>query len=335
VRAAVVRPGGALAVEERPTPQPGPGEVRVRLSACGICGTDLHFQRGGLWPPGRTPGHEMAGRVELVGEGVEGWRPGDPVAVEPLQACGRCPSCLQGRGATCPELQVFGIHRDGGMAELVCVPAGRLFGVPADLAPPLAALAEPMAVAVHGLRRVELEPGQQVLVLGAGSIGLLCVAAARALGAGEVWLSARHPHQAVLGEALGATRVLGEDEIPPECADLVVETVGGGADTLMQACHAVRRGGRISVVGVFMGRVEIDGLSLFLKENTLSWSNCYVHPHEGADFETAIELISSRRDALAELTRHVVPLAEIDRAFEVASDKMSGAVKVTVLPEAQ
>jgi threonine dehydrogenase-like Zn-dependent dehydrogenase len=191
-----------------------------------------------------------------------------------------------------------------------------------------------MAVAVHGLRRALLEPGQQVLVLGAGSIGLLSVAAARALGAGEVWLSARHPHQAALGEELGASRVLREDEIPPECADLVVETVGAGADTLIQAGHAVRRGGRISVVGVFMGRIEIDALPLFLKENTLAWSNCYLHPHVGADFETAIELISSRRDALAGVTRHRVPLAEIDRAFQIASDKKAGAVKVTVLPEA-
>lgn len=330
----MARSGGALCVEERPLPEPGPGEVRVRLRACGICGTDLHFRRAGLWPPGRTPGHEMAGAVDALGAGAQGWRPGDAVAVEPLQSCGRCDSCRQGRGATCPELQVFGIHRDGGMAEYVCVPAGRLFAVPADLPPRLAALAEPMAVAVHGLRRGRLEAGQRVLVLGAGSIGLLSVAAARALGAGEVWLTARHPRQAALGERLGAARVLGEEETPSECADLVVETVGAGADTLIQAGRCARRGGVISVVGVFMGRVEIEALPLFLKENTLTWSNCYLHAHEGADFETAIGLISERREALAGVTSHGVPLEEIDRAFQIASDKKSGAVKVTVLPEA-
>jgi L-iditol 2-dehydrogenase len=334
VRAAVVRGREQLGVEERPVPEPGPGEVRVQLRACGICGTDLHFYHGGLYPTGTTPGHEMAGTVDALGPGVEGWRHGDAVAVEPLHSCGSCPSCRAGRDATCPDGQIFGIHRDGGMAESVCVPARRLFAVPTDLDPQLAALSEPMAVVVHGLRRGALEPGQRVLVLGAGSIGLLAVVAARALGADDVWLSARHPHQAKLGERLGASRVLAEDETPPECADLVVETVGGSADTLLQAGAAVRRGGVVSVVGVFMGQVTIDALPLFLKENTLAWSNCYVHPHEGADFQTAVELVSAQRAALAALTSHGVPLDEIDRAFQIASDKRAGAIKVTVLPEA-
>jgi threonine dehydrogenase-like Zn-dependent dehydrogenase len=334
MRAAVARGREQLAVDERPVPEPGPGEVRVRLRACGICGTDLHFWRAGLWPPGTTPGHEMSGAVDVLGADVADWRPGDAVAVEPLDSCGACPSCSVGRDATCRDARVFGIHRAGGMAEYVCVPARRLFAVPADLEPRLAALAEPMAVVVHGLRRAGLEPGQRVLVLGAGSIGLLAVVAARALGAGEVWLSARHPHQARVGERLGAVRVLAEDETPPECADLVLETVGGSADTLIRAGTAVRRGGVISVVGVFMGQVTIEALPLFLKENTLAWSNCYVHPREGADFGTAVDLVSRERAALADVASHGIPLDEIDRAFRVASDKRAGAIKVTVLLEA-
>ena len=96
----------------------------------------------------------------------------------------------------------------------------------------------------------------------------------------------------------------------------------------------MRRGGTISVVGVFMDRIGIDALPLFIKENTLAWSNCYVHPHQGADFEAAVELVSSQRGALAEVASHGVPLDEADRAFRIASDKTSGAIKVTVLPEA-
>jgi threonine dehydrogenase-like Zn-dependent dehydrogenase len=337
----VARGAGQLQIEALPVPEPAPGEVRVRLRACGICGTDLHFFRGSLWAPGCTPGHEMMGDVDAPGDAVEDLRPGDPVAIEPLRSCGSCPSCRVGRFATCPELQVYGIHRAGGFAEYVSVPAQRLFPVPPDLDPRLAALTEPMAVALHGLRRGELEAGQRVLVLGAGSIGLLTVAAARALGAGEVWLTARHPHQSRLGAELGAARVLREEEASPVAldalgkeapVDLVVETVGGSADTLLQAGAAVRPGGAISVVGVFMGKVTIDALPLFVKENSLVWSNCYVHPHEGADFEDAVELVSTRRDALAVLATHAVPLDEIDRAFALASDKKAGAVKVTVLP---
>ncbi len=334
MRAAVARGPGRIELEERPLPQPAAGEARLRLRGCGICGTDLHFHGAGLWPPGTTPGHEMTGVVDALGEGVTGWQRGDSVVVEPLRACGSCPSCRAGRPAICPQLQVLGIHCAGGMAEYACVPAARLFGVPADLDPRLAALAEPMAVAVHGLRRGALEAGQRVLVLGAGSIGLLTVAAARALGAGEVWLTARHPHQAQVGERLGASRVLKEDDVPAECADLVVESVGGSADTLDRAAHAVARGGAVSVVGVFMGPVTLQALPLFVKESTLAWSNCYWHPHEGADFETAVELVSARRAALADVATHAVPLAEIDRAFQLASDKRAGVIKVTVVEEA-
>lgn len=344
MQAAVTRGKHQIELERLPIPEPGPGEVRVRVRACGVCGTDLHLFGSGFFAPGTTPGHEMAGEVDALGDGVEGPKPGDLVAVEPLHSCGTCRTCRQGLDAICRETQVHGIHRPGGFAEYVTVPARRLFPVPPTLDPALAALTEPMAVVVHGLRRGALSPGQRVLVLGAGSVGLLAVAAARALGAGEVWLTARHPHQAKLGEHLGATRVLTEaeasaaelDRLGREAPiDLVVETVGGDADTLNAAAAAVCPGGTVSVVGIFMGPVTLHALPLLMKESTLAWSNCYAHPHEGhagADFETAVEIVAARRDALAEMNTHGVPLDEIERAFAVASDKKGGTVKVTVLP---
>jgi S-(hydroxymethyl)glutathione dehydrogenase/alcohol dehydrogenase len=114
--------------------------------------------------------------------------------------------------------------------------------------------------------------------------------------------------------------------------DLVVETVGGTADTLSLAAAAVRPGGTISVLGIFLGKVTFDPLPLFLKENTLTWSNCYSRPAEGADFEIAVEIVGRRRDELAEITTHQVPLDDVARAFALADDKKSGVVKVTVLP---
>ena len=344
MQAAVTRGRHQIELERLPIPEPGPGEVRVRVRACGVCGTDLHLFGSGFFAPGTTPGHEMAGEVDALGDGVEGPKPGDLVAIEPLHACGTCRTCRAGLDAICREIQVHGIHRPGGFAEYLTVPARRLFPVPADLDPTVAALTEPMAVVVHGLRRGNLAEGQRVLVLGAGSVGLLAVVAARALGAGDVWLTARHPHQAKLGEHLGATRVLSEaeastvelDRLGKEAPiDLVIETVGGSADTLNAAAAAVCPGGTISVVGVFMGRVTLDALPLFMKESTLAWSNCYTHPHEGhtgADFETAVEIVASRRDVLAEMNTHGLPLEQVERAFAVASDKKSGAIKVTVLP---
>jgi threonine dehydrogenase-like Zn-dependent dehydrogenase len=338
MRGAVVCDGSPR-IQRLPRPEPAPGEALVRLRACGICGTDLHFHQMGFWPDGHRPGHEMFGEVEALGDGASGVSVGDPVAIEPISACGRCEPCRAGRGNICPQAKLFGIHLPGGFAEAIALPAERLFRVPRDLSPELAALAEPTAVAIHGLRRGGLSTDQRVLVLGAGTIGLLCVAAARAAGAGEVWLSARHEHQREIGAALGAERVLSEAEATPLALagaggeapiDLVVETVGGAADTLHAAAAAVRPGGAISVLGVFMGDVPVPAFPMLVKEGTLTWSNCYERTGGGADFADAVALLSAERSALAAVTTHSLPLAEVERAFAIAHDKRAGAVKVTL-----
>ena len=342
MRAAVARGGREIGVESVPLPDPGAGEVRVRVGACGICGTDLHLFQGGLMAPGLTPGHEIAGRIDAVGSGVSGLAAGDSVAIEPLASCGECPSCRAGRDSICPDGQIFGLHKSGGLAEFLVVPERRIFPVPSDLDPALAALAEPTAVVVHGLRRGNFEAGQRVLVVGAGSIGLLAALAARAMGASEVVLTARHPHQAELGRALGAGRVLGEREANASAlaelgrrtpVDLAVETVGGRADTLSACAAAIRPGGTISVLGVFMGPVGVETMPLLQKEGTLAWSNCYARGETRADFDDAIALLDAQRETLARLVTHRVALGEIAQAFALASDKKAGVVKVSVLPD--
>jgi threonine dehydrogenase-like Zn-dependent dehydrogenase len=252
--------------------------------------------------------------------------------------------CRAGRDSICPQLKILGVHESGGMADYVVAPARRLFRAPADLAPAVAALTEPVAVVLHGLRRGSFAPGQRVLVLGAGTVGLLAVLAARAFGASEVLLTARHAHQAELGRALGATRVLGEAEATPGAlaklarktpADLVVETVGGTADTLRAAGAALAPGGMVSVLGVFLAAATIDPYPLFMKEGTLAWSNCYARAAQGhprADFDDAVALVGAERERLARLLTHSVPLADTPRGFALAGDKKAGTVKVTVLP---
>lgn len=342
MRVAATRAGGGLALESRALPEPEPGQARVRLLACGICGTDLHFHHAGLWAPGHVPGHEMFGEVDALGEGAAGVAIGDRVAVEPILACGRCELCRAGRGNVCPETRLYGIHLPGGFADAICVPSERLFPVADAVPPEIAALAEPVAVAIHGVRRGGVAEGQRVLVLGAGSIGLLSVLAAKAAGAGEVWVSARHSHQAELGRALGADRVLREEECEPGALaglageapiDCVVETVGGSADTLRAAALAMRPGGTVSVLGVFLGDVALPSLPLLVKEGTLRWSNCYQHTGTGSDFADAVALLTAEREALAALATASVGLDEISRGFEIASDKKAGAVKVTVRPQ--
>jgi len=341
VRAAAARGRQALGVEERPLPEPGSGEARVRLEACGICGSDLHFYHADLWQPGHTPGHEMVGRVEALGPDTAGCglREGQRVAVEPLLACGDCEACRAGRYNVCRQLRLQGVQAPGGLCEALAAPTPRLHPVAEDLDPAVAALTEPVAVAVHGLRRGRFEPGQRVLILGAGAVGLVTAIAARALGAGEVWISARHAHQAERCRALGATRVLREEEAGHDALlalaretdfHLVVESVGGSADTVRDACAAVAPGGTISVLGVFLGPVAVDPLWLLMREGTLAWSNCYDAPGGRADFADAARLVEDERERLAPLVTHRRPLAEVDDAFRLAADKSSGAVKVSV-----
>jgi threonine dehydrogenase-like Zn-dependent dehydrogenase len=155
-----------------------------------------------------------------------------------------------------------------------------------------------------------------------------------------VWVSARHPHQAELARALGATRVLAEREASLEGLaalrsevdfDCVLETVGGGADTLPLAAAAVAPGGTISVLGMFTLPIELQPMPLFLKEATLAWSNCYQQGQAGADFAEAVRLVETHADQLAPLATHQIPLEEIETGFALAGDRAAGAVKVSVL----
>ncbi len=340
MRAAMARTKHDLTVEDVPLPEPGAGEVRIRVEACGLCGTDLHLRAGGF-ATGHTPGHEIAGVVDRIGPEVRGVAEGARVAVEPLLSCGACGPCRSGRDNICAELKLLGVHRAGGFAEFVLAPARRLFPVPADLGPRLAALAEPVAVVVNGLRRGAFTPEKRVLVLGAGTIGLLAVLAARAGGAREVWLSARHAHQAALGRDFGATRILGEEEASlrglmalgrKEPADLVIETIGGTADSVRGAGWALAPGGAVSVLGVFTAPIVVDGYPLLVREGTLAFSNCYARDRGRADFEEAIALLGAERERLARLLTHAIPLERIADAYAAAADKKAGAVKVTVVP---
>lgn len=345
MRAACLSPqrAGAHSFEVRqvPRPEPGPGEIRIAVEACGICGSDLHLLGMGFFAPGMTPGHEAAGVVDALGAGVTGWQTGAHVAVEPMRGCGRCAECQRGMYSICRDARLHGVQLPGGLAEFLVVPADRVHAVPAGLEWSLAALAEPMAVVVHALARGGLVRGARVLVLGAGSVGLLTLVAARRLGAGEVWITARHPHQAELARSLGATRVLGAAEADSVALDrigrdapidLVVETVGGSADTLGAAITAARPGGVVSVVGLFLAPITLSPWPLLMKELTLAWSYCYGRTETGSDFARAIEVIAAERDVLAPLVTHRFTLGEIGRAFEVAGDRRGGAVKISIRP---
>ena len=237
-----------IEITQKTPAAPGPGQVQLAVGSAGICGSDLHFYRG-QFParPGITPGHEFAGTVTAVGAGVKHVREGDLVGIEPLLRCGICPFCVSGDYHVCGERGLVGENADGGMSELATVPAETAFKAPRGLDAEAAALAEPLACSVHGFNKVKLRGHETVFIVGAGTIGLTGVLAARACGA-KVIVLARHPHQQDAAHRLGATEVVGDDEAGVErmkelarlqAIDVAVETVGGDG---RYAPHGAARG---------------------------------------------------------------------------------------------
>ena len=318
-------------------PEPAPGWVRVAVTAVGICGTDLHIYGGMLGDvSGLQPGHEVAGVIDAIGDGVM-LATGTKVALEPITACGHCFQCGTGHRNRCPEHRLFGVTARGGMTEFMSVPAECLHPLPADLNDNVAALAEPMAVCVRGVRLGGVGLGDRVAVLGAGSIGALSVLAAREAGAGEIFVTARYPHQAALAQALGATRVFATIEQMTEALgtasmDVVIETVGGRANSLTEAVNVAGRGATIAMLGVFEGSPGIPGLTFAERELTLVGSYCYARAARVGDFALATSLLSKYRTELPELVTHRFKLDQVASAYAAAGDKKSGSIKVQIEP---
>jgi L-iditol 2-dehydrogenase len=341
VRAAFCSQPGEVVVRDVDDLVPGEGEAVVRVVACGICGSDLHWYNGTGVPPAVCPGHEIVGEVAAVGS-AGGVREGDRVAIEPLRACRRCERCLRGDYHLCGKLRILGLSDDGGLADQVIAPLESLFVLPAGLPVRDAVLTEPLAVAVHAARIGGVDAGtDRVLVLGAGSIGLLSVVAARAMGAGEILVTARHPHQADAARRLGADRVFSTDDegraALAEAAretdiDVVLETVGGEARTLQQGIFAVGPGGTVVVLGVFTKDPSFPALVALAKEVRVIGSMVYNRSGGVADFERTLDILADRREVLVPLITHRFSLADVDRAFQTAADKSTGAVKVVIEP---
>lgn len=331
MRRAVWTDEGLEIVPDEPGPLPE-GWVRLRVEACGICGSDLHFWQGHLRRPlGTSPGHELAGTVVDGPAGLPDVR----YAASPNVHCGACAFCRSGRSNLCGQAGPgLGLGRHGGLAELIDAPLANLAPIPDGVDPVTASLTEPLAVTVRGVGLARVEPDHRVLVLGAGTIGLCAALVARDRAA-EVAITARHPHQRAAAERLGVT-VLGEGDAllwgKEHRPEVVVESVGGAADTLSDAIRVVGRGGTIVVLGTFGEPKAVDLQRLMMKEVALQGSFCYGGGDREPEFATAARLTGRFADELAGLTTHQLPLDDIATAFDIAGDKSTGAIKVSLLP---
>lgn len=340
MRAAGCNAPGKLFVHDVPVPEPGPGEVLLKVSRCGICGSDLHWYHGGIPIPNVCPGHEISAVVADVGAGVTTVKAGDRVAVEGIRVCGTCDYCRSSDYQRCRMNQMIGLTVPGGFAEYLVTTPRHAFAIPKMVDDETAQLTEPLAVSVHALRLAGLEMGQRVLVLGAGTIGLTAIAAAKAGGAGEIVCTARRPQQKTAAMALGASLVFdpaNSGELMSWCfehpVDVVVETVGDPSSSLGDAVNCVRPGGTIAVLGVFMQQPQLNALFLMMKEVKIVGSLCYGASGSRADFEIALDILARHGELMREqMITHRFPLERIGEGFEAANDKSSGSIKVSIAP---
>jgi L-idonate 5-dehydrogenase len=339
MRAIVLHTPGDLRVEEQAVPVPGPGEVLVRIERGGICGSDLHYFRHGGFGTVRmkapmTLGHEIAGRVAALGPGVEGPVVGTVVVVNPANPCGHCAFCREGQPIHCTDMRFLGSamrtpHVQGGFSDyLVCRAANAVPLRSGDVA--AGAFAEPLAVCLHAVAQVPVY-GRRVLVMGAGPIGVLLVAAARFAGAREIVVVDIKDEPLAYARSIGADLTINTARDPDRAEafaagkgyfDVVFEAAGQGS-TVVDALRYARP--RATLVTVGQGAMAELPVSLVVtKELVLRGSFRF-----DMEFALAVELIGERRIDLAPLLSHTVPVAEAEHAFSLAGDK-SRSMKVQI-----
>jgi 2-desacetyl-2-hydroxyethyl bacteriochlorophyllide A dehydrogenase len=337
MRALVYTDWDQLQVCDVPEPICAPGEVIVRVAACGICGSELgsFAHRSPRRPPPLVMGHEFSGTIAAVGEGVTGIEVGDRVVVNSLVHCGACDLCRRDLSHLCRHRQVFGMHRPGAFAERVAAPARVVYPLPENVSFADGALAEPLANALHVFSLVRGPAPEQVLIFGAGTIGLMCLQAARVAGARRVVVTDTHPQRRRIALSLGAGEALDPRAIPiSEWAidasaggfDLAIDAVGA-AETKRDAVRSVRPGGEAVWIGLHEDESPFHSYDLILSERRLTGS----YGATEADLRRAIDWLLAGKIR----TEGWLELFELERgaaAFRAALGQKLAGAKAMICP---
>lgn len=327
-----------IVVERRENPVPAVGEVVVRVTATGICGSDIHGYTGenGRRHPGQVMGHETVGRVAAVGQGVE-IPIGSVVTVNPVIACGRCAACQAGAEQSCPRRRVIGVAPDivSAFAELLVAPAANVVELPATMPEEYGALVEPLAVGYHAALRGGCVATDRVAVIGGGPIGQACVLAAQRLGATSIVVSEPAQRRRDLIAALGARTVdpteghvgAAVTEALGQPATLVLDAVGSSG-TIQDGLGCSILGGRIVLVGMHSPRIELSAYAVSTEERTLIGSFCY----SADDFRRTAAWVGEAPSQLRHLIDARVDLRQAPEVFRDLGKGESDASKVLVFP---
>jgi threonine dehydrogenase-like Zn-dependent dehydrogenase len=334
MRAVVTRARGVMELAELPEPrEPGPGQVLVRPEAVGICGSDFHFFLGELgedFP--RIQGHEVGAVVEAVGPDSR-LRAGERVALHPLSHCGACYPCRVGRTNVCDNFSLIGIHEDGGLQDLLLVPEAQLVATSEPRAG-LAALAEPLSIAVRTIHRARLEPGEHVVILGAGPIGQAVSIVAQERGA-PVLMVDRVESRLEIGAALGAEVLAwtdadavidyARDWAGGEGSEVVVDATGA-PDAIRAGFEAAASAGRVVMVGMSDRDVPLRVFGFVDKELDVLGVSCAT----GEEFAEAVALVERNADRLGRLITQEFPLERTPEALRWAMEHPAEAMKVVI-----
>jgi L-iditol 2-dehydrogenase len=334
-----------IRIQEISDSAPEPGQVLLDVTAVGVCGSDLHAYLlgnvGGVVPEGPlTLGHEAAGVVLALGEGVEGLHVGQRVAIDPAKPCNVCERCQHGEPHLCLNLEFLGTTPyHGALRERMVHPAHCCIPVPDSISMAGTALLEPLGVAIHANRLGKLQIGEDVAVLGCGAIGLLLIRLARLGGARRIFAVDRHPWRLALAEAYGAEFVLDARAVDPVAEVLRVTGKRGvdvaweaawAAETVDQCVDMVRFGGRVVIVGIpAEDEMKLKASGARRKEVMIQPSRRMKHV-----YETAIALTERGQIDLDRLATHTFPLEQTGQAFETAATYGDGVVRAVILPNA-
>lgn len=334
--------GEPLRLERVPVPEPGWGEVLVRVQACGLCGSDLHFLDGDA-PVAKLPitlGHEPAGTVEVVGPGVTDIEESARVVVRAGDSCGVCAACAAGRANICEASRVLGMHIDGGLAEFVVARASDLVRIPAGVPFEQAAIvSDAVATPYHALfERGGLQTGEAVAVFGCGGLGIHAVQLARLVGAGMVIaVDVRAPALACARDAGADVTVDATKERPARRireltggVDLAVECIGR-AETITESVKSLRRGGRAVVVGMGSEPIALP------PPNSFAWGEHALIGSFGsslASVKRILGMVAAGRLDLSSSVSAILPLAEVNEGIEMLRSPHRDALRVVIQPSA-
>ena len=343
MKAAVLHGHHQIMIQDLPLPSVRPDEVLVRVKSAGICGSDLHYWRTGaignlVIKEPLILGHELSGQVVDVGRSVSHLSVGDRVVVEPASPCGSCRFCRTGRYNLCPEKRFMGDPpNNGGFAEYVAWPAAFVYRMPPEMTFDEGALVEPLSIGTYSTGRANITPGDRVLVMGAGPIGLMTLIAALTHGATEIYVVDVFDWRLEVAKEFGATSKINattmnvtekiQELTKGEYVDVAMET-SGSPDAAAQSVKVTRRGGTIALVGLYdSAEFQYPLLDVLMKEISV------VGNYDGAhSFPISLQIMASRKFDVKKMVTHHLPLDKIETGFKIMEEKKEHVLKIQVHP---